>query len=138
VQIIQYIGYCSDEHKRIGKKLYSAYDVEYPLVNEGITTKQALEICKSYGFDFGNIYSHHQHFNCWCCPLQKRSELYIIYKDYPHLWDKLRKMQVMTDGYYDHGLSIFDFDKKFWLKQRKELKDKRMAARRKYNKRRLL
>ena len=29
--IVQYIGYCSDEERRTDKKLYSAYDVEYPL-----------------------------------------------------------------------------------------------------------
>ena len=69
--IVQYIGYCADEVKRTGKKLYSAYDTEYPLVDAGITTSQALEICKSYGFTFGDVYEHHQHFNCWLCPLLK-------------------------------------------------------------------
>lgn len=82
--IIQYIGYCSDEEKRTGKKLYSSYDVEYPLVDKGITTNEALKICYEYGFDFGGIYQHHSHYNCWLCPLQKIGELEIIFKEYPN------------------------------------------------------
>ena len=133
--IVQYIGYCADEHKRTNKKLYSYYDVEYPLVNANITTKGALMICKSYGFDFGGVYNHHEHYNCWLCPLQKRDELYYLWKCRPDLWDRLRSMQLSTDGYYQNGMSIFDFEKKFWLRNHNELKDKRMEARKKYNKR---
>ena len=42
--IVQYIGYCSDEEKRITKPLYSSYDVEYPLVDANITNEDALKI----------------------------------------------------------------------------------------------
>ena len=95
--IIQYVGYCSDEVKRTSKKLYSYYDTEYPLVDAGITTNQALEICKDYGFDFGGVYEHHSHFNCWLCPLQKRKELEYIIGNEPDKWDILRNMQWRTD-----------------------------------------
>lgn len=134
--IVQYIGYCSDEERRTDKKLYSAYDVEYPLVEHNITTEDALKICKDYGFDFGGIYEHHQHFNCWLCPLQKRSELYTLWKQYPNLWSRLRDMQFQTDGYFQYQMSIMDFDKRFWLKQHEELKGQRMKARKKYNRKR--
>lgn len=78
-EIIQYIGYCADEEKRINRKLYSYGKTEYPLVDNGITTKDALKICKEYGFDFGGVYEHHSHFNCWLCPLQRVKELEYIY-----------------------------------------------------------
>lgn len=133
--IIQYIGYCVDEVKRTSKKLYSTYDVEYPLVDANITTFDALKICYDYGFDFGGIYEHHQHFNCWLCPLQKRSELYTLFKQYPNLWNRLRDMQFKTDGYYQYEMSVMDFDKRFWLKHHEELRENRMKARAKYNKR---
>ena len=42
--IVQYIGYCADEEKRTGKPLYSAYDVEYPLVDANITNADALKL----------------------------------------------------------------------------------------------
>lgn len=133
-EIVQYIGYCADEDKRTSKKLYSSYDVEYPLVNAGITTNDALQICYDYGFDFGGVYEHHSHFNCWLCPLQKKSELYEVFKREPNLWANLHTMQWETDGMYYPNETIFDIEKQFWNKIRDELKEKRMMARKKYNK----
>lgn len=134
-KIVQYIGYCSDEEQRTDKKLYSSYDVSYPLVESNITTKDALEICKKYGFDFGGVYEHHSHFNCWLCPLQRKSELYEVFKRYPNYWANLHSMQWETDGTYYPNETIFDIEKQFWNKIRDELKEKRMNARKKYNKR---
>ena len=134
-EILQYIGYCADEEKRTNKKLYSSYKVSYPLVDAGITTSDALEICKSYGFDFGGVYEHHSHFNCWLCPLQRKSELYEVFKREPNLWANLHTMQWQTDGCYYPNETIFDLEKQFWEKTRNELKEKRMKARKKYNKR---
>ena len=133
-EIVQYIGYCADEDKRTSKKLYSSYDVEYPLVDAGITTNDALQICYDYGFDFGGVYEHHSHFNCWLCPLQKKSELYEVFKREPNLWANLHSMQWETDGMYYPNETIFDIEKQFWNKIRDELKEKRMMARKKYNK----
>lgn len=134
-EIIQYIGYCADEEKRINRKLYSYGKTEYPLVDNGITTKDALKICKEYGFDFGGVYEHHSHFNCWLCPLQRVKELEYIYIYRKDLWDKLREMQSKTDGYYQNGKSIYEFENKFWIRQHSQLKENRMKAREKYNKR---
>ena len=133
--IVQYIGYCSDEERRTGKKLYSTYDVEYPLVEAGITTSDALEICYDYGFDFGEVYEHHSHFNCWLCPLQRKYELHTIFKEYPLYWERLRNMQHLTDGYYANGKTIFDFEKDFWEMNCDNLREERMKAREKYKKR---
>ena len=119
----------------MGLKLYSSFDVEYPLVDAGITTVDALRICKEYGFDFGGVYEHHSHFNCWLCPLQKKSELYEVFKRYPHLWARLRGMQHQTDGYYYPNETVFHLEYRFWNKVREELKENRMKAREKYNKR---
>lgn len=133
--IVQYIGYCSDEEKRTSKKLYHSYEVSYPLVDADITTSDALQMCKEYGFDFGGVYEHHSHFNCWLCPLQRKGELYSIFKDYPYYWEILRTMQHSTDGTYYPNETIFDCEKQFWQKNIDELKRKRMGARKKYNKR---
>ena len=134
--IVQYIGYCSDEEKRTDKPLYSAYDAEYPLVDANITNEDALKLCQEYGFDFGGIYEHHKHYNCWLCPLQRVDELYWIWKNEPQLWEQLRQMQLQTNGEYKYQKTIFYFDQKFWEKNRKELEMKRLEARKKYNKKR--
>ena len=133
--IVQYIGYCANETKRTGKKLYSSYETEYPLVDAGITTSDALQICKDYGFDFGGVYEHHSHFNCWLCPLQKIDEFRYIYENEKDLWEQLRQMQLQTDGTFLKDKSVFELEHKFWLKKHDELREKRMNARKKYNKR---
>jgi len=132
--IIQYVDYCADEVKRTSKKLYHAYDVEYPLVDAGITTAEALEICMAEGFEFGGVYDHHQHFNCWLCPLQSVKELEWLWNNEPQLWDRLRHMQMQTDGMYYPYKSIFGFDEQFWKKNHEQLEQNRMEARKKYNK----
>ena len=131
--IIQYIGYCADEEKRTNKKLYSSFEVEYPLVDAGISTSDALQLCKEHGFDFGGVYEHHSHFNCWMCPLQKVNELKWVFDNKPEYWNILREMQHSCDGYYQNGKTIFDYEKQFWEKNCDDLKQKRMDARRKYN-----
>lgn len=133
---MQYIGYCSDEEKRTGKALYSSYDVEYPLVEANITNEDALKLCNEYGFDFGGNYEHHSHYNCWMCPLQRVDELYWIWQNEPTLWEQLRQMQLCTDGEYQYHKSIFQFEQKFWERNREELKEQRMKARKKYNRKR--
>lgn len=133
--ICQYIGYCADEEQRTDKKLYSSYEVSYPLVDAGITTAEALQICKDYGFDFGGVYEHHSHFNCWLCPLQRKAELRWIFDNDKEKWDQLRDMQYQTDGMYYPNETIFDIERGFWKKHQKELKEQRMRAREKYNKR---
>ena len=92
-------------------------------------------MCYDYGFDFGGVYEHHNHFNCWLCPLQRKSELYEVFKREPNLWANLHSMQWETDGTYYPNETIFDIEKQFWNKIRTELKQKRMDARVKYNKR---
>ena len=94
-----------------------------------------MEICKEYGFDFGGIYEHHQHFNCWLCPLQKVGEIRYLFNNYPDKWDYLRQLQHKTDGYYHSGKTIFEFEQRFWNENLDILKNNRMKAREKYNKR---
>lgn len=132
--IIQYVGYCSDEIKRSDKKLYTTGDTEYPLIDAGITTEDALRICKEHGFDFGGIYEHHQHFNCWMCPLQSVGELEWVFNNEPKKWNRLIEMQLQTDGSYYPYKTIFGFTEQFWEKNHKKLEQKRMDARKKYNK----
>lgn len=133
--IIQYIGYCADEEKRTSKKLYSSYDAKYPLVDAGVTTSKALKICEDYGFNFNGVYEHHSHYNCWLCPLQRINELKWIFDNDKDKWNLLREMQFQTDGTFYSDLTIFDLDKRFWEKNREKLKEQRMYARKKYNRR---
>lgn len=92
-------------------------------------------MCYDYGFDFGGVYEHHSHFNCWLCPLQRKNELYSIFKTYPNYWSTLREYQHQTDGYYKNEKTIFDLEKDFWEMNCSQLRENRMKARKKYSKR---
>lgn len=113
-EIIQYIGYCADEEKRTSKTLYSYFDVEYPLMEAGITSEEALQMCYKMGFTFGDVYSHHSHYNCWMCPLQRKQELEYIYLNMPEKWQYLRQLQQGTYGYYQNGKTIMEYEQTFW------------------------
>lgn len=62
--IQEYVGIAFDEKER-------CKDKNYPLVDWGITEKQALEYCYSKGFDWDGLYERFDRVSCWCCPLKK-------------------------------------------------------------------
>ena len=64
----------------------------YPLVEWGITEKEALKICYDRGFDFGGLYEIYHRASCWCCPFQRIEELRRLRGHHPELWEKLGEM----------------------------------------------
>ena len=128
-EITQYIGYTYDEINRMSRRMDTPFFVNFPLIEHRITNEMCHNMCSEYGFDFGGVYEHRDNFNCWLCPLMKNNELKDLYKSYPELFDKLRDMQKMTDGYYKHEKTVFDFEKQFWEDDYTFLKNKRLEAR---------
>lgn len=129
--ITQYIGYCSDEKKRTSKKLYASYKTSYPLVDAGITEEDALKKCYDNGFNFGGVYEHHSHFNCWLCPLQRKPELKWIFENDEDKWNTLRHMQHECSGTFRPNETIFGVEESFWKKNRKNLEKRMKEHRRK-------
>jgi 3'-phosphoadenosine 5'-phosphosulfate sulfotransferase (PAPS reductase)/FAD synthetase len=104
----EYVGIAYDEIKRKPK----AKRKITPLIDYKITEKKALQKCKDYGFDFGGIYNHHSHLNCWCCPLQRIGELEYIYKKCPEKWEILKGMQSRSEKTF-RDKSIFELEERF-------------------------
>lgn len=82
---IHYVGIAADEPKRI-------HDDRYPLVDWGITEKEALKICYDRGYDWGGLYEIYHRCSCWCCPFQRIDELRKLRRHHPELWAKLLDM----------------------------------------------
>lgn len=82
---VSYVGIAADEPKRIKSE-------HYPLVDWGITEKEALRICYDRGYDFGGLYQIYRRCSCWCCPLQGIGELRKLRQHHPELWERLREM----------------------------------------------
>jgi len=85
-----YIGIAADEAHRCKQ-----YD--YPLVEWGITEKDALEYCKSHGFDWGGLYEHFDRVSCFCCPLQGLRVLRNLRRYYPEQWNELVLMDLAVN-----------------------------------------
>lgn len=84
-KVLHFIGIAADEGQRCKEK-------QYPLVEWGITEAKALQICYDRGFDFGGLYEKYHRASCWCCPMQRISELRNLRKYHPHLWKRLMEM----------------------------------------------
>ena len=114
-----YIGIAYDEperHKNI------AANVRHPLYDWGITEIQALEYCRKHGFTWGGLYDRFRRLGCWCCPLQRLSELRKVRKYYPELWQRLLKMDEYVQRQcatkilnFKDGIKVADLERKFAL-----------------------
>ena len=94
--VIQYIGIAADEARR-------CKDKAYPLVEWKIAEPQALQICYDHGFDFGGLYRIYHRASCWCCPLQRQSELRNLRKYHPQLWRRLWELDERARAQFGPG-----------------------------------
>lgn len=109
-EVIQYIGIAADEEKRIREH-------RYPLVEWGMTEKECLEYCYSRGYDWEGLYSIFRRVSCWCCPLQPLSELRLLRKHFPELWDKLLEWQNRTWRKFKSEYSVQELEIRFQFEE---------------------
>ena len=105
-EIIHYVGIAADEKERV-KTLC------YPLVEWGITEKEALQYCKDKGFNFGGLYELFDQVSCWCCPLQGLKELRNLRKCFPDLWKLLLEWDARTWRQFRKDYSVEELEKHF-------------------------
>lgn len=58
----------------------------------GIHEMETYKICKNEGL-LSPTYSYSERGGCWFCPNQKIQEIELLYREFPHLWDELMKVQ---------------------------------------------
>lgn len=95
-QLQQYIGIAADEAWR-------CKELNYPLVEWGITEAQALQVCYDRGFDFGGLYEIYHRASCWCCPFQRIGELRSLRKHHPELWARLLELDNRARAQFGPG-----------------------------------
>lgn len=105
-EIIHYVGIAADEQNRVK-------DLCYPLVEWGITEKEALQYCLDRGFDFGGLYGLFKRVSCWCCPLQGLAELRNLRKHFPDLWGLLLEWDKKTWRQFRKDYSVIELEKRF-------------------------
>lgn len=91
-----------------------------PLIDMGITEKDALAYCKSLGFDWGGLYDEgYNRVSCYCCPLQRLGSLKLTYMNHPDLWQNMRDMD---------AISPYPFRKNYTLEQLEERFKKELSS----------
>lgn len=108
-RIIEYHGMAFDEPKRIKDDP----NIKYPLFEWKMVEKDALQYCYDRGFTWGGLYEKFDRLSCFCCPLKSLKELEILYRQFPHLWSKLREWDSKTYRQFRADYSILDLEEKF-------------------------
>ena len=116
---ISCIGFATDEIKRIPIKP-KKYIERYPLIEYGISEKEALQYCYEKGFDWGGLYEVFNRVSCFCCPMKRINDYRKMRVKYPELWEKMLAMDKylgVKRGF--RGLkTVQDLDKRFACEDR--------------------
>lgn len=80
-------------------------EVRYPLKEWGISSPEALKICKDLKYNWDGLYDRVPRARCWLCPLEQREELRRLWKLNPEKWAELKELdeKVRNPFYYSHG-----------------------------------
>lgn len=116
-EIIQYVGICSDEKKRL-ESLHKQNGKISILEKYGYTEKMAKKKCLEYGL-LSPCYKYSKRGGCWFCPNAKLLEHKEIRKLYPEIWKEFVSLEnadnVANDRWNVYGDTLNEIDNKlFW------------------------
>lgn len=102
----EFIAVAFDEKAKNPEQLSCRWrEVRYPLKEWQISSPEALEICRTLGYDWEGLYDRVPRARCWLCPLEQREELRRLWQTNPKKWAELQAMdkKVRNAFYYSHG-----------------------------------
>lgn len=124
--IVEYIGICVDEEERQYYNAQNSTIKRYPLIEWGITKRQAVKGCYERGFfweeetdavNTGKVYLYEILDNCSCfwCRNKNLKELKNIFYLLPQYWDRLKALQAdfPDEPMKGCGKSVFELEKRF-------------------------
>jgi len=112
---IKYIGLTKDEVHRA--RLDS--NIRYPLIEFGVSSREALAYCYSLGFDWKGIYEYTKRLGCYPCPFASLNNLRYLFYHHPDLWERILKTEeyLKAKGYpfwkFKPSISAKELDKRF-------------------------
>ena len=113
---VSYVGFAFDEINRAAK---SKNRLSFPLIEWGVSEKQALQYCYDLGFTWDGLYKHFHRVSCFCCPLKSLKELKAIYLHYPALWDEMINMEKKVGKQFTYRHRLADLEHRFLIEQAK-------------------
>lgn len=108
----QYVGIAYDERHR-AENYKNKKNIKYPLIDWKITEKDAIKYCYSKGYDWNGLYNKFKRLSCYCCPLQKISELRVLFNDYPELWQNMLRLDKKSYRDFRSDYTLTQLDQKF-------------------------
>lgn len=105
------VGIAADEKKRIGRKTVQGKFL--PLVEYGVTEKQAFEICERAGLLSPAYNGGRMRLGCWFCHNQRISELRRLRKEHPELWLELLELDKESPCTFKPEKTVHDLEKRF-------------------------
>jgi len=85
-----FIGIAYDEKQRCSKK---DENLIYPLVEWKITERDCIDGLNKLNL-FNPLYVNFDRLGCYLCPKQNEKSIYVLWKNYPKLWDQLKKWEL--------------------------------------------
>lgn len=120
-ECLNYIGFASDERNRTDRiEIHKDKKIKrgFPLVEWGWTEADCLQYCYDQGFDFDGYYTRFKRGGCFCCPFQPLGSLRSLFRYYPGLWEKLKKMQDISPVSFKADATVYDLERIFRLEKR--------------------
>jgi len=96
-----YIGIAYDEKHRCSIR---DNNLRYPLVEWKWTEQDCVDYLNEKGM-LNPIYVNFKRTGCWLCPKQNKGSLYVLWKQYPDLWSRLKELE--KENFEDTGRYIF-------------------------------
>jgi len=97
-----YVGIAYDEKHRVSK-IDDRF--KYPLIEWKWSEKDCIDYLNKKNL-FNSLYVNFNRLGCWFCSKQSKLSLYVIYKNYPDLWDKLKWWDLESKRVSNRGIKI--------------------------------
>lgn len=108
------IGISYDEQHRTDRKMYSGYDVRFPLIKKKITDRDCIKLLKKHNLE-NPLYEYFDRTGCWLCPKQPKRSLEMLCRYFPERWATLRYYEKLSPHGFSENISLDKIERK--LKQ---------------------
>lgn len=110
--VLFYVGIAYDEKERMSKV---DENIRYPLIDWKWTEQDCMDYLNQKGL-FNPLYVNFNRLGCFHCPKQSESSLYVVWKNYPDLWVKMKtyeKWNLNQTGNLVYNRSLIELEKLF-------------------------
>lgn len=113
---VECVGFAADEKERTQSKNVQGRNVRFPLIEYGVTEEEAHAYCRVLGYTWEGLYDDFKRVSCFCCPLQRLSELRTLRRKRPELWNRMLEMDSRVPEHnrgFHHYDTVHDLEKRF-------------------------